>query len=134
MSWLSDRVIKHLYQDPSGEEIVLEFRADRDAPELYKLDGKTYKRVGMLPDKMAMTFKIQFERNGLIAYKYDSGDGKPRTVSATREMYEKRVNNIPAHKLREIHKQGRWSELSKSVTTKGYKEAFSKVQEKRGRK
>lgn len=132
MSWLADRMIQYLYRDCRGHEIVLEFSASEDPPEYFT--GATdaeYKRIEMLPYKVNLTFKVQFERNGLVAYKYDTGDGKPRVVSATRERYEKNLGNIPGDKLAQMKKEGRLSEISKSVTTKGYQETYKKVADRR---
>lgn len=128
MSWLSDRMIQYLYRHPCGDEIIREYPASEEAPETWG----SYERIEMLPFKTNLTLKIQFERNGLVAYKYDTGNGKPRIVSATREQYEKNVGNMSGDKLRQLKKEGRLSEISKSVTTKGYKETYKKVQEKKG--
>lgn len=124
MSWLAERKIQYLYRHPKkGDEIILEFYAT-DEP-LDKING--YHKVEMLPYKVNLTFKVQFERNGYIGYKYDTGNGKPRTVSATRENYEKNVGNTPSGKLRELKAQGRMSELSPTITSKGYKKTYEKL-------
>ena len=134
MSWLADRKIQYLYRDLTGEELIFEYEAAVDAPSSTKFEGRVYQKIEMLPYKTNLTFKVQFERNGLIAYKYDTGNGKPRIVSATRENYEKNVGNMPEHKIRQLKKEGRLSEINKSITTKGYQRAFEKVKEKRGGK
>jgi hypothetical protein len=132
MSWLENRIIQYLYRDPTGEEIVLEFSAKQDPPDLYELEGRVYKRSHALPYKTNLTFKIQFERNGLVAYKYCTGDGKPRIVSATRENYEHNMGNTGGDKLRELKAKGELHRAAPSITTKGYKDAFKKVQAKKG--
>jgi hypothetical protein len=134
MGWLDERIIQHLYRSELGDELVIELPASEDAKASLKSGGSKYAYIGMLPFRVNLTFKIQFERNGLVAYKYDHGDGRPRVVSATRENYEKNVGNMPAHKIKELKAQGRLSEINKSVTTKGYQKAFEKVKEKRGGK
>jgi hypothetical protein len=135
MSWLADRKIRYLYRDITGEEIILDWPASmEDVPELYELAERVYKRIEMLPYKVNLTFKIQFERNGLVAYKYDQGDGKPRTVSATRENFERNMGNLSGDKLNKMkphEKRTTIRELSKSVTTKGYQKAYKQVAEKR---
>lgn len=128
MSWLADRVIQHLYRNDTGEELIVEVPAKDEPPT--EVDG--YKRLHALPFQVNLTFKIQFERNGLIAYKYDQGNGKTRIVSATRENYEKNMGNVGADKMKQMKKDGSFNDLSKSVTTKGYQNAFKQVQEKRG--
>lgn len=132
MSWLSDRMIQYLYrcQAGDGNEIILEFQASEDPPDEHADGGFIYKRIEMIPYKTNLTFKVQFERNGLVAYKYDTGNGKPRIVSATRENYEKNLGNMPSHKVRELKAQNRLSELSPSITTKGYKKAYDKAKGK----
>lgn len=130
MGWLEDRTLQHLYRSAKGEEYVHELSAVDEVPDSLVLKGKKFAFIETLPFKVNWTFRIQFERNGKVGYKYDTGNGKPRIVSATREAYEKKVGNTPAAKLREMHKSGNWGELSKSVTTKGYKEAYKKVKGK----
>ena len=124
MSWLGDRVVQHLYRTKKGKEVIVELPASEERPE--KLKGG-YEFVQTLPFRTNLTFKVQFEVNGLVAYKYDTGNGKPRIVSATREQYEKNLGNTPGHKIREMKKEGRYPELSKSVTTKGYKDTYKKL-------
>jgi hypothetical protein len=128
MSWLSDRIIQYLYRNQRGEEIIVEWRAKDDPPDL--MDG--YKRIEMLPYRVNLTFKIQFERNGLVAYKYDQGDGKPRIVSATRENYEHNIGNTGSGTLNKMKQDGQLSRAAPSITTKGYKETFKKAQAKKG--
>ena len=135
MSWLSDRQIQYLYREPSGEEIILDWPASMDddsIPTLWELAGRVYQRIRMLPDKTNLVFKTTFERNGTVGYKYDSGNGRPRVVSATRENYEHNMGNTSGATLREMKAKGRISDASPSITTKGYKEAFKKVQAKKG--
>lgn len=127
MSWLEDRIIQHIYRNAEGDEIILELPAKEDAPPEYE----GYKKAGFVPEKSNLTFKIQFERNGLVAYKYDTGNGKPRIVSATRENYERNIGNMSGDKLRQLKKEGRMSEIAKSVTTKGYQKKFEQVAAKR---
>lgn len=132
MSWLGDRMIQYLYKGPHGEEAVFEFPAHADAPEILKTsDDGDFKKVKMLPYKTNLTFVTVFDRNGTVGYRIDSGNGKPRTVSATRLQYEKTVGNMSSSKLLDMKKNDpvRFRELSKSVTTKGYKEKFMKVHE-----
>src|ERR1019366_8244849 len=103
MGWLDERVLKHLYRKKAGEEIVAELEAGKDLPA--KVKGYIF--VETLPYKVHWTLKVQFERNGLVAYRYDNGDGKPRTVSATRENYEKNLGNMPAHEVQKLKKERR---------------------------
>lgn len=133
MSWLANRKIQHLYRNLRGHEIVVEYSSKEEPPEY--LTGPTddpYKRICMLPYKVNLTFRIQFERNGLVAYKYDQGDGKPRVVSATRENYEHNIGNTSGAKLRELKEKGQMSRAAPSITTKGYKDTYKKVQAKKG--
>jgi hypothetical protein len=132
MSWLDDRIIQYLYLDARGAEVIVEFPSSQDAPDPYTAHGHVYKKVRMLPFKTNLTFRVQFERNGLIAYKYDSGDGKPRTVSATRENYEHNIGNTSNAKLKEMKDKGELSRAAPSITTKGYKETYKKVKAKKG--
>jgi len=133
MSWLEDRDIQYVYLDEDGKELIIEYPAKEEPQDVVKFEGHVYTKSHMLPCKVNLTFKVQFERNGLVAYKIDSGDGKPRTVSATRLQWEKNIGNIPGDKLRKMQKEDpiRFRELSRSVTTKGYKQTFMKVHEKR---
>jgi hypothetical protein len=127
MSWLKDRMIQYLYRK-ANDEIILEFAATDDPPDT--VNG--YKRIQMLPYKTNLTFKTVFERNGTVGYKYDTGNGKPRTVSATRENYEHNVGNTGAERYKELKQRGHVSRMSPSITTKGYKETFKKVHSKKG--
>lgn len=127
MGWLGDRLIKYLYINAVGDELIIEVPAKKDPPD--DVDG--YKRKHALPFKTNLTFRIQFERNGLVAYKYDQGDGKPRIVSATRENYEHNMGNTGGDQLRKMKAKGELSRTAPSITTKGYKDTLKKVQEKR---
>lgn len=133
MSWMNDRVIQYLYRDLTGEEIVVELSASIEAPELRKFAGRVYQKVEMLPYKTNLTFKTQFERNGTVGYRYSTSGGKPRTVSATRENYEHNCGNTGNDRVKELKKRGHVNRMNPSITTKGYKETFKKVQEKRRR-
>jgi hypothetical protein len=62
-------------------------------------------------------FKLAFDQNGRLAYKYDLGNGKQFRRSATRERYEHTIGNKP---LKEV--QGSGSEKAASVYTKRYGE------------
>lgn len=135
MSWLKDRMIQYLYRNekgtgPYGDEIIVEYEASKEAPPWIN----DYRKIQMLPYKTNLTFKIQFERNGLVAYKYDQGGGKSRIVSATRENYEHNIGNTSGAKLRELKEKGEFHRAAPSITTKGYKETFKKVQAKKGAK
>lgn len=132
MSWLKDRKIQYLYVDPTGEEVILEFPASFDAPNLQEIAGRIYTRKAMVPFKTNLTFKTSFERNGTVGYKYDTGTGKPRIVSATRENYEHNVGNTGIDRVKELKERGHISRMAPSITTKGYKETFKKVQAKKG--
>lgn len=145
MSWLNDRMIQYLYRNSSGEEVIHEAPASDDPPKTISLtnydrkSGKTvtkdageFQLVRMLPYKVNLTFKVQFERNGLVAYKYDTGNGKPRIVSATRENYEHNVGNTGGDRVKELKGRGHISRMAPSITTKGYRETFKKVQSKKG--
>jgi hypothetical protein len=133
MSWLNDRKIQYLYRNTRGHEIVLEFQATEDPPEYFTgATDSEYKRVQMIPYKTNLTFKTVFERNGTVGYKYDNGDGRPRVVSATRENYEHNVGNTGGERVKELKKRGHISRMAPSITSKGYKETFKKVQDKKG--
>src|SRR5437868_2094840 len=109
MSWLNDRKIQYLYRK-GDDEIILEFPASDDPPDV--VNG--YKKVQMIPYKTNLTFRVQFERNGLVAYKYDTGNGKPRIVSATRENYEHNMGNTSGAKLRELKAKGEFHRAAPS--------------------
>lgn len=129
MSWLDDRIIQYLYRSPKGTETIIDFPADKDPPDF--INGN-WKRIEMVPYKTNLTFKVQFERNGTVGYKYDTGNGKPRVVSATRENYEHNVGNTGNDRVKELKSRGDISRMAPSITTKGYKETFKKVQSKKG--
>jgi hypothetical protein len=131
MSWLNDRVIQYLYRSYK-KDLVVELPSNVDAPDTYEFEGKVYRKIEMLPFKTNLTFKVQFERNGTIGYKYDTGSGKPRVVSATRENYEHNVGNTGGDRVKELKQRGHISRMAPSITSKGYKETFKKVQAKKG--
>jgi hypothetical protein len=133
MSWLKDRTIQYLYRNTRGHEIILEFVASEDPPDYWTgATDSEYKRIQMLPYKTNLTFKTSFDINGTVGYKYDSGTGKPRIVSATRENYEHNVGNTGGDRYKELKERGHVSRMAPSITTKGYKETFKKVQAKKG--
>ena len=67
-------------------------------------------RVG----KPAM-FRVKFDQNGRIGYKYDMGNGKQQIRSATRENYEHNLGNRTKKDLKEMG-----TDRNKSVYTKEY--------------
>lgn len=134
MSWLDDRKITYLYRTADGEALELDYHAKQTAPDQLEFEGHLYKRIQMLPYKTNLTIRTQFERNGTVGYKYDQGDGRPRTVSATRENYEHNVGNTSGDRVKELKGRGHISRMAPSITTKGYKETFKKVQAKKGAK
>lgn len=60
-------------------------------------------------------FRVKYEQNGRVAYKYDLGDGKKVHRSATREKYE---HNLGSRGSRDLKDMG--TDKNKSVYTKEY--------------
>ena len=67
-------------------------------------------RVG----KPAM-FRVKFDQNGRVGYKYDMGNGKTQVRSATREAYE---HNLGSRTQKDFKEMG--SDKNRSVYTKDY--------------
>jgi hypothetical protein len=111
MSWLSEREIVHVYRKKDGTEAYIGLPASEEPPEVF--EGGAYS--GFLPDKVHLTFKTSFEVNGRIGYRYSTGDGKPRIVSATRERYEHNLGNKGTKALKQMG-----TDASKSVYTKSF--------------
>jgi hypothetical protein len=123
--WLQERPITYIYKLPDGTETYLTLAAKFDPPETH--EGGTY--AGYLPDKIHMTFKISYEQNGRAAYKYDTGNGKPRYVSATRERYEKVMGNTGNDKLKTMKAQ----EKTQTVYSRGFEKHLKEQKEKKRR-
>jgi putative FmdB family regulatory protein len=60
-------------------------------------------------------FKIKYDQNGRVGFKYDLGDGKKFHRSATREQHEHTVGN---RTTKDLQKMG--NDKAKSVYTKDY--------------
>ena len=121
MAWLEDRTIQYHFSK-KGDDIIIEAPASEPRPETPK--GYIYK--GMLPFKMNLMTKVQFEQNGRIGYRIDVGDGKQIYRSATREKYEHTVGNTGREKYREAKRQGTKIEENKSIYTKAYDKKVEK--------
>lgn len=71
-------------------------------------------------------FRVKFDNNGRVGYKYDLGNGKQVFRSATRENYEK---NLGSRTQKDLKDMG--TEKNKSVYTKEYdRHVRSKEKEK----
>ena len=116
MGWLDERIIQYLYSS-DDEDIVIEAPASEKRPET----PKGYKYQGMLPYKINLMTKVQYEQNGRQAYKIDVGDGKHIYRSATREKYEHNAGNMGLHQYNKEKAQGTdMSKLTESKYTKAY--------------
>lgn len=67
-------------------------------------------RVGM-----PAMFRVKFDQNGRVAYKYDMGNGKTQIRSATRERYEHNLGNRTSKDFKEMGQ-----DKNRSVYTKQY--------------
>jgi putative FmdB family regulatory protein len=67
-------------------------------------------RVGM-----PAMFRVKFDQNGRVAYKYDMGNGKTQIRSATRERYEHNLGNRTTKDFKEMGQ-----DKNRSVYTKQY--------------
>lgn len=98
MSWIEDRLIRYLYRNEAGEEMVLEAPAKDEIPP----PPEGYSYVGFLPEKTGIMTRVQYEQNGYKAYKIDVGDGKNIYRSAAREKYEHTMGNTASSKYKDI--------------------------------
>ena len=118
MSWLDDRTIQYHYSK-EDDDIIIEALASEPRPEAP--DGYLYQ--GMLPYKINLMTKVQYEQNGRKAYKIDVGNGKHIYRSATREQYEHNAGNMGMHQYKKEKSQGTdMSKLTESKYTKKYDE------------
>ena len=123
MGWLDKRVIEYMYFK-DNDYIILEAPASEDRPPT----PAGYRYGGMVPYKMNLMTKVQFEQNGRIGYRIDVGDGKQIYRSATREKFEHRAGNMGAHQFKREKEQGMDNtRLSESAYTKAYGEKVKKV-------
>ena len=126
MGWLDDRTIEYLYFN-GKQYIILEAKASEDRPA----PPPGFKYKGMVPYKMNLMTKVQFEQNGRIGYRIDVGDGKQIYRSATREKFEHQVGNMGAQQFKKEKEQGLKSErLSESAYTKAYAEKVKESKRK----
>lgn len=71
-------------------------------------------------------FRVKFDQNGRVGYKYDMGDGKKQVRSATRENYEKNALSRTAKDFKEMG-----ADRNRSIYTKEYdRHVRSKEKEK----
>ena len=73
-------------------------------------EGQAEYRVGA-----PAMFRVKFDQNGRVAYKYDMGNGVKQIRSATREAYEHNAGNRTSKDFKEMG-----SDRNKSVYTKAY--------------
>lgn len=89
MSWLDERKINYQYKCEKCEQgIVCKQFAKDERIETIRCDcGGTANYVGFLPDKVRITTRTAFEKNGRKAYCIDSGNGKPVYISKSKMDY-----------------------------------------------
>jgi len=113
MGWLESRILQYVYTN-GKDEIVIEASAKEERPP----EPKGYRFKEILPYKLNLMTKVQFEQNGRVAYRIDLGNGKPVYRSASRERYEHAAGNIGADRLKEAKRQKEDIKLNESVYTK----------------
>jgi hypothetical protein len=122
MGWLDERIIQYLFVK-DDEYIILEAAASEDRPET----PKDHKYCGMVPYKINLMTKVQFEQNGRIGYRIGLGDGRQIHRSATREKYEHTLGNMGSHQYKKEKAQGAQNErLNESQYSKAYGDAVKK--------
>jgi DNA-directed RNA polymerase subunit RPC12/RpoP len=91
-NWLTEREIPWTYRcNLCRRELVIAQVIKPTSVEEYTCErcGKSpdWEYVGFKPDSVSIGTRVSFEQNGRIAYKFDSGTGKPSYMSKTKYDY-----------------------------------------------
>jgi len=91
MSWLADRVIKHIYEGKEGRTTTVEFPAMQAAPGFYEDSetGETMRHIGFEPDEVRQTQTVEYEQHGRKAVQVREKDGSIRHISKSKLHYLK---------------------------------------------